>query len=100
MKISQVTINDLKGYANVYHNADDNLFTAILQAGKIFISSYTGLPLTATAPDKSVDDFEDLTIVLYILSNEMYDNRMVTVENDKVSFVVKQILASHSVNYL
>lgn len=186
MKISDVTIADLKNYAHVYFNDDDNLFTAILAASKIFISSYTGLPLTRNAsipsvnpvtvgaetitgtsivgytvtvtfPDKKtassvaqtdgtwtisipvdetlnegdqlsitqtnssgkvsastiikvgysqvitpscVDDYEDLTIALKVLSNEMYDNRAMTVDSEKLNFVVKTILDSHSVNLL
>jgi hypothetical protein len=103
MRISEITIDDLKQYANVYHNEDDNLFTAILTAGKQFISTYTGLPLVddpANNVTDSVDDHEDLTIALMVLSNEMYDNRAFVVDNTKLNFVIKQILDSHSVNYL
>lgn len=95
MLLSQVQISDLKSYANVFHNEDDNLFASILVAGKQFITSYTGLPLF---PD--CDNHEDLTIALFVVCNEMYDNRDFTVDNIKVNFVVKQILDSHSVNYL
>lgn len=95
MKLSEVTIDDLKQYANIFHNDDDTLFDNILIAGKAFISNYTGLPLF---PD--CDNHEDLTIALFVLSNELYDNRDFTVDNVKVNFVVKQILDSHSVNYL
>lgn len=186
MKLSEVIIDDLKQYANVYTSDDDNLFTVILIAGKSFISTYTGLPLirdpntpmvnpvsagafsitgtstagytiNATLPDNTVlistvlsdgtwtinipvgetlnkgdvinvtktnpagnvsaptmvvvgntsapypqccDDYEDLTIVLFTLANEMYDNRDFVVDNDKLNFVVKQILDSYSVNLL
>jgi hypothetical protein len=98
MKLSQVSINELKQYANVYHNLDDNLFTAILVAGRTFISSYTGLPLTTTDGTDNCDNYEDLTIALYCLSAEMYDNRAMIVDNDKLNFVIKTILDSHSVN--
>jgi hypothetical protein len=94
MKISQVQISDLKQYANVYHNLDDNLFSTILFAGKQFIITYTGLQVY------DLDQFEDLTVALFVLCNEMYDVRDFTVDNNKVNFVVKQILDSHSVNYL
>jgi hypothetical protein len=103
MKVSEVSINDLKQYANVFHNEDDNLFTSILAAGKQFISTYTGLPLEDDPVNNitdSVDDHEDLTIALMVLSNEMYDNRAFVVDNTKLNFVIKQILDSHSVNYL
>lgn len=94
MKISDVSIADLKQYANVYHDEDDNMFVTILDACKQFISTYTGLD------DVTVDDHEDLTIALMVLSNEMYDNRAFVVDNTKLNFVIKQILDSHSVNYL
>lgn len=94
MKISLVTIDDLKAYANVYHDEDDNLFTAILVAAKSFIVNYTGLTL------EDLDTREDVTISLYVLSNELYDNRVFTVDNNKLNFVIKQILDSHAVNLL
>jgi hypothetical protein len=105
MKMSEVSIDELKQYANVYHNEDDNLFQTILAAGKLFISSYTGLPLiddpsTTDIVEDNCNNYEDLTIVLMVLSNEMYDNRAFTVDNNKLNFVVKQILDSHSVNLL
>jgi hypothetical protein len=103
MKISEVTISDLKEYANVFHNEDDNLFNTILMASKAFISTYTGIPLVddpANGVTESVDNHEDLTIALFVLSNEMYDNRAFVVDNTKLNFVIKQILDSHSVNYL
>jgi hypothetical protein len=103
MKISEVTINDLKEYANVFHNEDDNLFNTILFASKKFISNYTGLPIAADPTNgatASIDDHDDLTIALMVLSNEMYDNRALVVDNTKLNFVVITILDSHSVNFL
>lgn len=55
---------------------------------------------TVTLTAESCDDHEDLTIALMVLSNEMYDNRAFVVDNTKLNFVIKQILDSHSVNYL
>jgi hypothetical protein len=103
MKVSEVSVDDLKQYANVFHNEDDNLFITILDAGKQFIKTYTGLPLETDPINgitDSVDEHEDLTIALMVLSNEMYDNRAFVVDNTKLNFVIKQILDSHSVNYL
>jgi hypothetical protein len=103
MKISDVSISDLKQYANIYHDEDDNMFITILEACKQFIVTYTGLPLVDDPTNgitDSVDDHEDLTIALMVLSNEMYDNRAFVVDNTKLNFVIKQILDSHSVNYL
>lgn len=94
MKISEVTITDLKEYANVDHALDDKLFQMILMATKSYIKNYTGLTV------EKIDEKEDLTIALMILANEMYDNRAYTVENDKANKVVISILDMHSINLL
>lgn len=187
MLISDVTIDDLKQYANVYTSDDDNLFDVILAAGKQYINTYTGLPLVRgtflpvvnpiypgspfisgtgivgytitiiladnssvtgtvqpdgtwnigipsgetlndgdaiqvtqssaagyiSAPTNALvsksnqalfpncaDDFEDLTMSLCMLAIEMYDNRSVVVDNNKLNFVFEQTLGSYSVNLL
>lgn len=94
MKISEVTIQDLKEYAHVYHNEDDSLFSGILAAGRSYVKNYTGLT------EEQIDTKEDLTIALMVLSNEMYDNRVFTVQDNKVNTVIKSILDMHSINLL
>lgn len=96
MKISEVTVYDLMEYARETNNDPETLqlFSAILLACKSYIKGYTGLS------NEQLDTKDDLTIVLMILSNELYDNRTLTVENDKVNPVVKTILDMHSINLL
>lgn len=94
MKISEVTIDDLKEYANVEHNYDDNIFTNILVTTKSYIKSYTGLN------DDQIDNKEDLTIALMVLCNEMYDNRVFSVQDNKANAVIANILDMHAVNLL
>lgn len=94
MKMSEVSIVDLKNYANVTHTEDDKLFSAILIACKGYIKAYTGLS------DETIDLHEDLTIALYVLASEMYDNRAYTVENDSLNPFIKNILHIHAINHL
>lgn len=94
MKISEVTITELKNYLHVYHTEDDNLITAILIAAKSFVSNYTGL----TA--ENLDVYEDLTMAVFILGAELYDNRVYTVDNTSVNPAIQAILSMHSVNLL
>lgn len=94
MKISDITIEDLKKYANVFHDEDDDLFDSILTSCKSYIKGYTGLD------DVQMDDREELSIAIYVLSNELYDNRMFTVDKNKVNFVVNSILSMHSFNLI
>jgi hypothetical protein len=72
-------------------------------AGKQFISSYTGLPLvddplTTDVVEDNCDNYEDLTVALFVIVADMYDNRSMIVESDKLNFVIRTILDSHSVN--
>jgi uncharacterized phage protein (predicted DNA packaging) len=94
MIISEITIQDLKEYARVSHNEDDYLFTSILAACKSYIKGYTGLS------DEVMDQKEDITMAVFVLSNELYDNRAFTVQDSKVNTVIKSILDMHSVNLL
>jgi N12 class adenine-specific DNA methylase len=94
MKISEVTIENLKNYAHVYHAEDDVLFATILVACKSFIRNYTGL-----SPEQ-VDLHEDLTIALYVLASDMYDNRQYVVEASHINPVIQSIMDSHSINLL
>ena len=93
-KFSEVTIDDIKQYANIFHDEDDNLISLILEASKAFVLSYTGLTVDVA------DTISDLPICVLVIANEMYDNRVFIVDNDKVNEVVKNILSMHSINFL
>jgi uncharacterized phage protein (predicted DNA packaging) len=94
MKISEVTIDDLKEYANVEHDYDDVMLNNILLAAKSYIKGYTGLN------EEQIDSKEDLTLALLVLCNEMYDNRSFSVQDNKSNFVIKNILDMYSINLL
>jgi uncharacterized phage protein (predicted DNA packaging) len=94
MKISEIQVADLKDYLHVYHTEDDKLITSILIAAKAFVKSYTGL-----SPE-NLDINEDLSMAVFILGSELYDNRVYVVESTNVNPVIKTILDMHSVNLL
>jgi hypothetical protein len=94
MRISKITIDDIKNYLHVYHAEDDKLIEAILVASKAFVKNYTGLPI------EQLDISEDLSMAVFILSAELYDNRVYTVENTSVNPAIQAILNMHSVNLL
>ncbi|MEC1757383.1 head-tail connector protein [Schinkia azotoformans] len=94
MKISEVTLQHIKDYAHIDYGEDDTLINTIMIAVKAYIKSYTGLT------DEQIETKDDLTIAFIILCNEMYENRVYTVQNDKVNIVVKSILDMHVVNLL
>ena len=97
MKFSEVTVNDLKDYAKVDHDVEDRLFGTILEAAKSHIRAYTGLD------NEKLDTLPDTTIALYVIANEMYENRTGTSIDNKASKfneLLDRILGSHSVNLL
>jgi hypothetical protein len=94
MKISDISLIDIKNYLHVYHDEDDKLLTAILQAAKSFVRNYTGLS------GEKLNISDDLSVAVFILSAELYDNRVYTVDNTDVNPVIQTILDMHSVNFL
>jgi hypothetical protein len=94
MRISEITIDDIKNYLHVYHSEDDKLIEAILVACKAFVKNYTGLQ------PEQLNISEDLSMAVLILSSELYDNRVYTVENTNVNPAIQAILNMHSVNLL
>lgn len=96
MKISEITVNDLIEYAREDETNEEiiNTFTTILSSIKAYIKNYTGLT------DEQIDDKEDITMVIFVLSNEMYENRLFTVNENNVNKVISNILDMHSINLL
>ena len=94
MKINEITIKEIKDYLHVYHTEDDQLISAILIASKSFVKNYTGLT------NETLDTKDDLSMAVFILASELYDNRVYTVENNNVNPVIEAILNMHSVNLL
>jgi len=95
MKISEITVNDVKNYLNIMHDEDDTLIRSILFGTRAYIKNYTGLTT------ENMDLYDELSITLFVLSGEMYDNRLMTVDKiSKVNPLVENMLNLHSVNLL
>jgi hypothetical protein len=98
MKVSEITNKELADYlilefAELTDAEKTNLDT-LLGIAKAFISSYTGL--TAEA----IDTHEDFIIVVYVLVQDMYDNRTLYVEKSNLNKMVETVLGMYSVNLL
>lgn len=94
MKVSEVTLQNVKDSVGFSGNDSDALFKIYMSAAFSFISGYTGL----TAEE--IDEHEDIAIAYLCLVGDMFLNRYTTVENDKLNPTVKQILSLYAVNYL
>ena len=92
MKVSTITENDIANYIRLQEvdEADKKLLTALITIAKKFISENTGV--------KELDEYDDFLIVVFILCQDMYDNRTLYVDKNNLNKVVETILGMHSRN--
>ena len=92
MKVSEITVKNLADYLKLdYQSLSEE---AILEASQSFISDYTGLTPT------QIDAHETFVIAVYVLAQDMYDNRTLYIDKSNLNRVVETILGMHSVNLL
>jgi hypothetical protein len=94
MKVSEITYQDIANYIRLTEVSEEEqtFLTNLLNIAKKFIEGYTGV--------KDLDLHEDFVIVVYILCQDMYDNRSLYVDKTNLNKVVETILGMHSVNLL
>lgn len=91
-KVSEITINDIANYIRLTDRlkSDENYISTILQISKSFITGYTGLT------EEEIDKYNDFVIVIYVLCQDMYDNRSLYVDEKNINYTVKTILDMYS----
>ena len=97
-KVNAITIQDVARYIRVDDYEESDIET-YLNIAKNYISSYTGIPVTSEEGE-SLDDFPDFIIVVYILCQDMYDNRTLYVDKNNINRTVQTILDMHTRNNL
>lgn len=97
-KVSEITIEDVARYIRIDDYEESEIAT-YLNIAKSYISSYTGIPVTST-DGESLDDFADFVIVVYILCQDMNDNRTLYPDKNNINKVVQTILDMHARNNL
>lgn len=93
-KVSDITVENLADYLRLSEITpeDEALLQTLLSISKTFIVKYTGR--------ENLDDFPDFVIVVYLLVQDMYDNRTMYVDKGDFNQTVQTILGMHSVNLL
>ena len=94
--VSSITPEMLAEYIRIEEASADDISTldTLLGVAKKFIQSYTGRQAD------ELDNYSDFVIVVYILVQDMWDNRALYVDKSSINFVVESILDAHSVNLL
>ena len=102
-KVSEITYNNLADYIrlDVTTQEEQHLLQTYLKIAKEYISNYTGIPIDSTDDSvKTLDDYPDFIVVIYVLCQDMYDNRSMYVDAKNLNKVVETILNMHSRNNL
>ena len=95
-KISEITYTDVAEYIRLLEvtEADRNYINNLISISKDYIQKYTGIA------EENLDNYNDLVIVVFVLCQDMYDNRSLYVDNSNLNKVVETILGMHSINLL
>ena len=94
-KVSEIEVSDIAEYLRLTDDIsteDKRYLNTILNVAKNFIINNTGI--------KDLDTYSDLVIVVFVLCQDMYDNRTLYVEKNSVNKVVSSNLDQHSCNLL
>ena len=99
-KVSEITVYDIANYIRLSEVSDieKEELQMYLNIAKNYISNYTGIP--ETGEGENLDTYSDFIIVVFILCQDMYDNRSMYVDNTNINKVVQTILDMHSRNNL
>ena len=95
-KVSDISYQDLADYLRLSEIDDDDINTLnnLLNVSKTFISNYTG------RTTEELDNYQDFVIVVFVLCQDMWDNRTLYVDKASLSYPVETILGMHSINLL
>lgn len=103
MKVSEITVKDIVSYLRLSETSeeDNKNIELFLDIAKNYIENYTGIPRESEdAEVETLDTYSDFVIVVYVLCQDMYDNRIMYVESKNINNTVKTILDMHTRNNL
>ncbi len=95
-KVSEIKIEDLKSYLRLtdIDKTEENYLNTIINSSISYVRNYTGLT------DEELEKYNDIVAVIFILCQDLYDNRSLYVDKNNINRVVESILSLHSCNLL
>lgn len=94
MKLSEISLPQVKARLRIDHDLDDAEISEIMGSARNYISEFTGL----TAEE--LDEKPVVNHAFYALCCDMYDNRGMEIANGKPNPTVEQILKGIEVIYV
>ena len=102
-KVSDIIVEDIINYLRLTEvsSEEEIELETYLKIAKNYIENYTGIPIESDDEDaETLDSYSDFIIVVYILCQDMHDNRVMYVDNKNINNTVKTILDMHTRNNL
>ena len=104
MKVSEITIENIETHLRLTE-VDDSLaeeLSTFLEVAINYIENYTGIKRKSeeNKSQENLDTYSDFVIVIYILCQDMYDNRTMYIDGKNINNTVKTILDMHTRNNL
>lgn len=89
-KVSEITTKDIADFIHLDEvgSAETQQLETLLMIAKNYITNYTALD--------TLDEYSDLVIVVYILCQDMWDNRTMYVDKGNMNKVVQTVLDMHT----
>lgn len=89
-KVSEITTKDIADFIRLgeVSDAEEKQLQTFLTVAKDYITNYTALA--------DLDEYADLVIAVYVLCQDMYDNRSLYIDKNNPNKVVQTILDMHT----
>ena len=89
-KVSEITTKDIADFIRLgeVSDAEEKQLQTFLTVAKDYVTNYTAL--------EDLDEYADLVLVIYILCQDMYDNRSLYIDKNNPNRVVQTILDMHT----
>lgn len=103
MKVSEITVNDIASYLRLSEISEEDKknIELFLEIAKNYVENYTGIPeKSEDIKAETLDSYSDFVIVVYVLCQDMYDNRVMYVDSKNINKTVQTILDMHTRNNL
>ena len=89
-KVSEITTKDIADFIRLgeVSSAEETQLQTFLTVAKNYVANYTAL--------EDLDEYPDLVIAVYVLCQDMYDNRSLYIDKNNPNKVVQTILDMHT----
>ena len=89
-KVSEITTADIANFIRLgeISYAEETQLQTFLTVAKNYVANYTAL--------EDLDEYADLVIAVYVLCQDMYDNRSLYIDKNNPNKVVQTILDMHT----